>query len=418
MPQLSRRHLLAGGACACMLHRAGSAGARVLPSSMQSLVSMGYRPDATDEKGMWQSLDRLEEEMASSNLLLQSPAMHEYTVGVITRLLGPQAKDIRVYLVNEPTFNASMTPNGMMIVHSGLLARVRNEAQYAAVLGHESGHYLRRHSLAGWRDRKRKTGIMAFVAVGTNVVSGAAVLAGVGTSTRSWVDLANSMNGSLAASIFSFSREQESEADAYGLRLLEDAGYSPDAAAAVWQQLAEEGRASASAHHKRFHDNSRSVTSTHPPTELRMLDLATSAREIVAAPASNGRAYRDGRDEWRRAIAPLRSALLDEQIKQNDPGASLYLVNALAADGWDGTLHYYAGEAYRLRDETGDAAAAAGAYATAVGFTDAPPEAWRAHGYALLKSGQSGAGRSALGRYLEARPDAHDAAMVRFSLNQ
>ena len=383
---------------------------------MQSLVGTGYRPEAVDEKGMWQSLERLEEEIASSNLLLKSPEMQAYASGIVARLLGDQAKDTRVYLVHDASFNASMAPNGMTIVNTGLLARTRNEAQYAAVLGHEAGHYLRRHSIARWRDTKMKTGIMAFVAAGTNVVSGAAAI--VGQSSRGWVGLADSINSSLAASMFSFSREAESEADAYGLQLIDAAGYSPDAAAAIWQQLAEEGRASAAAHHKRSHDNSHSVTSTHPPTELRMLDLATSAREIVAAPASSGRIYRDGRDEWRRAVAPLRATLLDEQIKQNDPGASLYLVNALAADGWDGTLRYFEGEAYRLRDEPSDAVAAAGAYAAAVALADPPPEAWRAHGYALLKSGQTEAGRSALGRYLAARPDARDAAMVRCSLNQ
>lgn len=416
MPQLSRRHLLAGGACACVLHGADSVSARVLPGSMQSLVGTGYRPDAVDEKGLWQSFERLEEEIASSNLLLKSPEMQAYTVGIVARLLGDQAKDTRVYLVHDAEFNASMAPNGMTIVNTELLARTRNEAQYAAVLGHEAGHYLRRHSVTKWRDMKTKTGVMVFVSAGTNVLAGGAALAG--QNSRGWIGLADSINGSLAASIFSFSREAESEADAYGLRLIDEAGYNPDAAAAIWQQLADERRASAAARHKRYRDNSRSLTSTHPPTDERMLDLATSAREIVAAPASSGRVCRDGRDDWRRAVAPLRAMLLDEQIRQNDPGASLYLINALAADGWDGTLRYFEGEAYRLRDEPGDAATAAGAYAAAVAMSDAPPEAWRAHGYALLKSGKAEAGRSALGRYLELRPAAQDAAMVRFSLIQ
>ena len=58
------------------------------------------------------------------------------------------------------------------------------------------------------------------------------------------------------------------------------------------------------------------------------------------------------------------------------------------------------------------------AYAQAVQFDNAPPEAYRAHGYALLKSGQADDGRRALNKYLELRPDAADAAMVRFSLGQ
>ena len=85
--------------------------------------------------------------------------------------------------------------------------------------------------------------------------------------------------------------------------------------------------------------------------------------------------------------------LLDEQIKLNDPGASLYLVKSLAEDGWNGLLRYNEGEVYRLRGEAGDHEKAAEAYAAATAFTDAPPEAWRAHGYALLKARKVDDGR-------------------------
>ena len=124
------------------------------------------------------------------------------------------------------------------------------------------------------------------------------------------------------------------------------------------------------------------------------------------------------RAEFVAATAPLRASFIEEQIKLNDPGASLYLLNNLAQDGWDGVLRYYEGEAYRLRDEDGDAQLATNAYAQAVQFDNAPPEAHRAHGYALLKSGQGDDGRRALNKYLELQPDAADAAMVRFSLGQ
>jgi hypothetical protein len=131
-----------------------------------------------------------------------------------------------------------------------------------------------------------------------------------------------------------------------------------------------------------------------------------------------GVTYEDGRDRWLAATAALRPQLIDEQVKQNDPGASLYLIESLAADGWDGTLRYYEGETYRLRDEAGDADRAATSYAAAVEFPDALPEAHRAHGYAQLKKGEVEVGRRALGKYLELRPDASDAAMVRFTLGQ
>lgn len=410
MTGLTRRGLIGsvGGCALC----GGTALARVAPATMQPLIAENYRPVADDERGLWQNCDRLEEELRTSNLLLGSPTMQTFVTGVMARLLGSRVRELRIYLVRDASFNASMAPTGLTIVHSGLLIRSLSEAQLAAVLGHESGHYLRRHSLAGQRNYERKTAVMAFISAGAGAAAG--VTAAYGGDGRSWLNLANSINSGLAASLFSFSREQEAEADAFGLRLLAEAGYSPDAAAEVWRQQIEENRAAAAARSRHFHDH-YSAISTHPPDAVRMVDLSASARDFPEPPP---RPYRDGRGEWRAAIAPLRSMLLDEQVKQNNPGSSLYLVNALAADGWDGTLRYYEGEAYRLRDAPGDAALAATAYAAAIALPEPPAEAWRANGYALLKAGRTDDGHRSLARYLEIAPQASDAAMVRFSLAQ
>ena len=61
---------------------------------------------------------------------------------------------------------------------------------------------------------------------------------------------------------------------------------------------------------------------------------------------------------------------IDEQIKLNDPGASLYLINSLTQDGWDGSLRYFEGEAYRMRDQPGDQERASTAYAQAVALNN------------------------------------------------
>ena len=61
--------------------------------------------------------------------------------------------------MHDASPNAAMLPSGIMIVNTGLLARVRNEAQLAAVLGHEAGHYFRKHSLDMYRDTRRKSAL-------------------------------------------------------------------------------------------------------------------------------------------------------------------------------------------------------------------------------------------------------------------
>ena len=389
----SRREFVGRTLCGCLL--AGvwpGASARVLSTDLTPLVAPGYRPSDDDERGLWQACEQLEERVAGSGLLLNDPALQSYIRAVLERLLGSRAADLRIYAVRNPEFNASMAPNGMLMVHTGLLVRMRSEAQFAAVLGHESGHYLRRHSLQNWRHIKHKTAAMSVLAV-----FGVAGLA---------------VNLGLAMSLFSFSRELESEADAYGLQLLKGANYPPDAAAQIWAQLIGERKASAAERNSPYKDKSASALSTHPPTEDRMRDLTETAAALDQPEAR----YDARRDAWLTAVAPLRPMLLEEQVKLNDPGASLYLLETLAQDGWDGLLRYYQGEAYRLRAISGDNQRAAQAYASAVATADAPPEAYRAHGYALLRAGNRDEGRRALARYLELAPHAADADMVRFSL--
>ncbi len=126
-----------------------------------------------------------------------------------------------------------------------------------------------------------------------------------------------------------------------------------------------------------------------------------------------GRAYEIGRERYLAMIGPIRPMLLDDQVKLNDPGASQYLIETLAQDGWNGLLRYYEGEVWRLRNRRGDDARAAQSYAAAVAYPDAPADAWRWHGISLMKAGRPAEARAAFTRYLAMKPDASDAPWVR-----
>ena len=129
-----------------------AAQARISPSALSPQVGPGYRPADPDEKGMWQQMERVEEEVAGSNLLIRDPALDSYLKGVIGKVGGPAARDMRLYLAHIPEFNAIMFPTGFAVVFSGLLLRMRDEAQLAGVIAHEAGHFLRRHMIRSWRD--------------------------------------------------------------------------------------------------------------------------------------------------------------------------------------------------------------------------------------------------------------------------
>ncbi|HEX8240301.1 MAG TPA: M48 family metalloprotease [Allosphingosinicella sp.] len=401
---LTRRSLLGGFGCACCLGTVGAAEARISPRSMKPLIGPGHRPTAKDEQGIWQQYERVEQEIAGSNLLVGDERLARYLGGLAERVGGPAARDLRVYVARVPEFNAFMAPTGFMVVFSGLLLRMRDEAQLAGVIGHEAGHFLRRHQIRLWRDMKRKTAAFSFLAMG----------AGVGGAAGGFYagDLVQLAQLGTILSLLSYSREMEAEADAIGVLQISEAGYDPNAMPETWQQLIEEIKASAAMRRKRYHRRS-SLLETHPAPETRMVDLRASAREMTTA-----RTTERGRDRYLRALGGHRKTLLDDQVKLNDPGASLYVIRNLARDGWNGLLRYYEGEVWRLKAGEGDIARAARSYAAAVAYPDAPPEAWRAHGYQLLKGGRREEGRAALERYLALAPRAPDAAMVRHMASQ
>ena len=397
--ELSRRSMLIGGGVLASSLATGVAQARIRPAEMVPLIGPAFRPTDTDEKGLWSQMDRVEEEVAGSNLLIKDPALVSYLQDIIGRVGGPAARDMRIYLAHVPDFNAMMFPSGFAVVFSGLLLRMRNEAQLAGVVAHESGHFLRRHMIRSWRDMKRKSDIFAIGAMAAGLGG-----AGAGVYLGDYVQLAQL--GTIM-SLFQYSRAMEAEADAMGAKLIAEAGYPPIEMANVWQQLI--GEDANSARYRRKQRRRGSLFDTHPSPDSRMADLRISAAEVTVP----GRAYDSGRARYLSKIAPIRQMLLDDQVKLNDPGASAYLLETLAADGWNGLLRYYEGEVWRLRNRVGDDARAAQSYAVAVAYPDAPPEAWRSHGLALLREGRSGEAKSALARYLQMKPAAPDAPFIR-----
>src|SRR3712207_4026265 len=204
---------------------------------MVPLIKPGYRPTETDEKGLWQQYERVEQEIAGSNLLIKDKALTSYLGDIAGRVGGPAAKDLRVYLAQVPEFNAFMAPTGFMVVFSGLLTRMRDEAQLSGVIAHEAGHFLRRHQIRGWRDLRRKSDAFTILGMGAGVAGGVS-----GAYLGDAVQLA--YMGTIL-SLFAYSRELEAEADAMGLKLIAEAGYDPTAMPAIWQQLIEEIEASA-----------------------------------------------------------------------------------------------------------------------------------------------------------------------------
>ena len=97
--ELTRRSLLVGGGAAAAALHTGTALARVRPQEMVPLVGPGYKPTERDELGLWKEMDRVEEEVAGSNLLITDPKI----TGYLRDLIGTDDPGQRPHTgVDEP----------------------------------------------------------------------------------------------------------------------------------------------------------------------------------------------------------------------------------------------------------------------------------------------------------------------------
>ncbi len=139
-------------------------------------------------------------------------------VGNLTTVSGSQA--YRITILNSPNVNAFALPGGYRYVTRGLLALANDSAELAAVIAHEMGHVTANHGLQ--RQQKEAEEVIA-----TKVVTDV-----LGNNANANVAL---LRGKLR--LAQFSRNQELEADAIGIRTSGQAGYDPYAAGRFLQSM-------------------------------------------------------------------------------------------------------------------------------------------------------------------------------------
>ena len=184
-------------------------------------------------------------------------------VNALVRQLPPAQRSVAwetaVFTDKEP--NAFALPGGKVGVNTGIFTVAKNQDQLAAVLGHEIGHVIARHHEERiTRQMGAQTGVGVVSALlGARYGQGAA-------------NTASQIGGMTAQTMFLLpgSREQESEADVVGQRLMAQAGFDPRQAVGLWQNMmaASGGR-------------SPQWLSTHPDPANRIRELDRDAPSLV-----------------------------------------------------------------------------------------------------------------------------------------
>jgi len=350
---------------------------------------LNYRPSlATDESGLWMLSDQGEREVQRSPLLMRDEALNAYVRKVVCDLAGDSCGSIRVYILDIPYFNANMSPNGAMQVWSGLLLRVKNEAQLAFVLSHEVSHFTQRHTLARYQSTRDTANSLVFLSLATGgIVGGIANLIAAG-------------------SLSAYSRDQEREADAMAFDTIVRKGYDPREASAIWEQLIAEINANPN------REKADVFLSSHPPTDERLKVL----RDKAAAVQAQRTDWRTGQESFIAAVRPYRMQWLEAELNRGKYTESKVLVDRLlGAEPSSGLLRFYQAEIYRRQNEN---VLAMAAYKQALASPDVPVAAYRGLGLVAMKAKDPAVARQAFNSYLAKSPAADDRAMIEFYLSE
>ena len=194
--------------------------------------------------------------------------------------LGNARDSFTVSLLNSPVNNAFAIPGGYVYTTRQLVALMNNEAELAAVLGHEVGHVAARHSQRRQATAQRNTLLGAAGAILSGVLLGNS---GLGQQLGQ-----AALQGSQLLTL-KFSRSQELEADELGIRYLNSAGYDPRAMGTVLQSLALQNALDARVQ-GRDNANIPEWASTHPDPASR---VQTALAKAQATGVTGGVTNRD-----------------------------------------------------------------------------------------------------------------------------
>ncbi len=194
-------------------------------------------PGATFEDKLSEVSLKESSKLNSSDKVYKNTETASYVSSIGMSLVPAYAEgrfDFSFHVLDDPSLNAFAFPNGAIYVHTGLLAKLENEAQLATVLGHEISHVTQRHgqrqykSMMAWSIPAQ----IGAIVVGTQVQRRTdnpvyATMAGLGVSLG------------LSAAVNGYGRKLEDQADRVGLRYMAEEGYEPREGPRVWDTFTD-----------------------------------------------------------------------------------------------------------------------------------------------------------------------------------
>lgn len=244
------------------------------PTAAQEAINL---PDFADSAGaiISQEQERKLGENFMREMRRQAPLVTDEEVEDYIQKLGHSLSDetdyygdFEFHVIDSPVINAFAVPGGFVFFHTGLILETRSESELASVVGHEISHVTQRHGARMIEAASRMNLPMIAATIGAILVAVADPQAGAGAL----------MATQAAATQYqiNFTRANEREADAMGIRLMSEAGYDTSSMAVFFERMQRANRYSDPAFVPEY-------LRTHPVTVNRIAEARARAESVHPA---------------------------------------------------------------------------------------------------------------------------------------
>ncbi len=170
----------------------------------------------SDEKKLGEEFEVL---VKSRLPLVEDPEIKLYVIDLMERVLKvvpPQPFDFEANVVYNHTLNAFASPGGFIFIFTGLLVELENESQLAGIIAHEIAHVTQRH-IAESIDRSKYLSLASLAGMLIGALAGGEGGAAAATASSA-IGQATALN---------YSRQNENDADNFGMQYMINAGFNP-----------------------------------------------------------------------------------------------------------------------------------------------------------------------------------------------
>ena len=167
--------------------------------------------------------EQVASEVESEEKLLRGLAVQKYVDGVgqkVAKVCDRRDVNYEFKVIDKDEINAFACPGGFIYIYTGLLDVLDNESQLAGVLAHEISHVVARHSIKKLQN-----------------IYGYSILAQIALGDKAKGAAGDVVNVAAMLILQGYSRDNEFEADRYGILYMKNAGYNPKGMIQVFEKF-------------------------------------------------------------------------------------------------------------------------------------------------------------------------------------